>query len=209
MGEAAGSDEAVRLEQLWSGQFGDAWSDRNIGAYDTRGPFWDALLTRLAPRRVLEVGCNVGGNLRHIAPHLEPASAYGVDVNRHSLGLIRDLVPDANVLVAPARELPFRDAFFDLTFTVGVLIHHPDEALVPAMRELARCSAQWVLVVEIFAETETEIVHRGVERAIFKRDYGALFLDAVPEAALADSGFLGRDEGFDDLTWWLFQKETP
>ena len=34
-----------------------------------------------------------------------------------------------------ARDLPFRDDFFDLTFTCGVLIHQPKESLREVMAE--------------------------------------------------------------------------
>ena len=60
--------EAERLEQLWGGDFGDDYVDRNLEAYATRGEFWNPLMAELAPAGVLEVGCNVGGNLGWIAP---------------------------------------------------------------------------------------------------------------------------------------------
>jgi pseudaminic acid biosynthesis-associated methylase len=204
--ESAEHADADRLEDLWRGQYGDEWSDRNIDMYDSRQPVWDSFMERLAPRRVLEVGCNVGGNLRWIVPHLEPGAAYGVDVNRHALELIHGFVPDANVLVASARDLPFRDGLFDLVFTVGVLIHHPDGALEAAIRELVRCSSRWVLVIEMFAEQDTEIPHRGIRNAILKRDYGHLLEQTAPELTRVDEGYLSVDEGFDSLNWWLFEK---
>lgn len=198
--------DSRRLEDLWSGEFGDEWADRNLDyAYDLRKPFWDGLITRLAPRRVLDVGCSVGGNLRFIAPHLAPGDAYGVDVNRHSLRLLADYVPDANALVAPAHELPFRDDWFDLTFTVGVLVVVPEETIGTAMRELARCSSRYVLMAEMFAEELTIIPHREIDRGLFKRDYGQRFLDEVPGSTLVERGFLSRDEGFDSLDWWLLE----
>lgn len=204
-GPADETGGARRLEQLWGGSFGDEYVDRNMGAYASRSGFWAETVRRTGCRSVLEVGCNVGGNLRHIARHIDPGQVYGVDVNRHSLDLIHEYVPDAQVLVASARDLPFRDRWFDLTFTVGVLIHQPAETLDQVIRELVRCSSRYVLAVEIFAETETEIVHRGVERGLFKRDYGAQFLAAVPSLTMVDNGFLARDAGFDDLHWWLFE----
>ena len=93
--------EAKRLEDLWSGSFGDAYVDRNAGAYDLRGPFWRNVIDRLSPTRVLEVGCNTGGNLRWIAPLLEPASTYGVDINRKALALLHETQPDVNALLVP------------------------------------------------------------------------------------------------------------
>jgi pseudaminic acid biosynthesis-associated methylase len=201
------STDADRLEQLWSGNFGDEWADRNLDyRYELRQPFWDGLMKRLSPARVLDIGCNAGGNLRWIAPHLEPGGAYGIDVNRHSLNLIHDYVPDANVLVASATAIPFRDDFFDLVFTVGVLVVVPEETIALAVQEMARTSSRYVLAMEMYAPELTLIPHREIERGLFKRDYGSVFVDAAPELSLVDTGFLSPEEGFDSLTWWLFEK---
>ena len=33
-------EDAVRLEQLWGSEFGDAYVDRNLTVSNHRGPFW-------------------------------------------------------------------------------------------------------------------------------------------------------------------------
>ena len=37
-------DDATRLEQLWAGEFGVAYADRNRVLDDRRAAFWDTLL---------------------------------------------------------------------------------------------------------------------------------------------------------------------
>ena len=75
------------------------------------------------------------------------------------------------------------------------------------MAEIVRCSRRYVLCGEYFAEEPTEVPYRGQTGALFKRDYGAsLPASCFPELALVDQGFLGRDEGWDDVTWWLFER---
>lgn len=69
--------EVRRLEELWSGDFGDDYVDRNAGAYAARGQFRAARMAQLMPQRVLEVGCNAGGNLQWIAEHVSPGGVYG------------------------------------------------------------------------------------------------------------------------------------
>lgn len=197
--------EAVRLEQLWSGDFGDEYVERNLQSYDERQSFWTEVLETTSPRRVLEVGCNVGGNLRHIAGHVDEAAVHGVDVNRKALGELRRRHPGVNALEAPARSLPFRDQWFDLVFTMGVLIHQPESTLPLVMSEMVRTSRKWVLCGEYFAESTEEVGYRGHEGALFRRDYGRLFTELFPQLSLHSSGFLGKNAGWDDVTWWLFQ----
>src|SRR5437763_17222445 len=122
-------NEAKRLEQLWAGEFGDEYVDRNIDAYARRGEFWLPLMDELQPQSVLEVGCNVGGNLQWITQRVDPAHVTGVDVNAKALRLLDQRVPGVRAVHSPARELPVGDRSIEFVFTMGVLIHQPEESL--------------------------------------------------------------------------------
>lgn len=198
------TSEATRLEGLWAGEFGDAYTDRNAAAGAARGPFWRRVLDGLDVRSVLEVGCNVGANLRWLQELLDPACVFGVDVNREALACVRRTYVHVNAVTASARQLPFRDRSFDLVFTTGVLIHVPPPVLPLAMAEIVRCSRRYVLCGEYFAEEPTEVPYRGQQGALFKRDFGGLYRELFPELELVREGQVGLDEGFDDVTWWLF-----
>jgi spore coat polysaccharide biosynthesis protein SpsF len=209
MGQSSGPEvraEAERLEQLWGGDFGDAYVDRNAAVGNVRGPFWSRILGEHPIETVLEVGCNLGGNLSWIAQTLPPNQVYGVDINRKALEQLRTTHPGVNAVWSVGRDLPFRDRWFDLTFTMGVLIHQPESTLPLVMSEVVRCSRRYVLCGEYFAEETTEVPYRGHSGALFKRNYGRLYQELFPELKLVNQGFLGRDEGWDDVTWWLFEK---
>jgi len=195
-----------RLEELWSGGFGDAYTERNEEAGAGRETFWRELLAGLEVTTALEVGCNVGANLRWLAEILAPRDVFGVDVNEGALAGVRRTLSGVNAVYASARELPFRDRLFDLTFTTGVLIHLPPAGLPVAMAELVRCSRRYVLCGEYYSAEPVEVPYRGETGALFKRDFGAYYLELFPELALVEQGFLGRDEGWDDVTWWLFER---
>ena len=93
---------------------------------------------------------------------------------------------------------------------MGVLIHQPEATLPLVLSEMVRTSRQYVLCGEYHASETIEVGYRGHEGALFKRDYGRLFLDRYPILRLVRSGFLGKDEGWDNITWWLFEKsDTP
>jgi pseudaminic acid biosynthesis-associated methylase len=200
------SPEAERLERLWGGTFGDAYIARNLAAGQGRGAFWTEQLAQTGPRRVLEVGCNIGANLRWIAESGPRPVTVGVDINQKAVDQVRRELPGASALRARARDLPFADRSFDLVFTTGVLIHQPHDTLAAVMGEIVRCSARWVLCGEYHAEVTTEVAYRGEPESLFKRDYGALYLQQFPELRLRRQGFLSRAEGWDDITWWLFER---
>ena len=196
--------EASRLEQLWAGEFGDAYINRNRQAGEGRDIFWRKLLGAFPVASALEVGCNIGGNLRCIAESVPPRDVYGVDINSHAIQEVRRLLPEANTLLSPARSLPFRDRRFDLVFTMGVLIHQPESSLPLVMSEVVRTSRRYVLCGEYFADQPREIAYRDQPGALFKRDYGRLYRELFPELRLVEQGFL-ESPAWDDLTWWLFE----
>jgi pseudaminic acid biosynthesis-associated methylase len=200
------ASEANRLEELWQGQFGDAYTERNRAAGEVRAPFWEMIFTEFPAQRVLEVGCNLGANLQWVVAHAPPHQVYGVDINLKALEEIHRSLPALNAVWTPARELPFRDWWFDLVFTMGVLIHQPESTLPLVMAEIVRCSRRYVLCGEYFAERTTGVPYRGQAGALFKRDYGRLYQELFPELALRKQGFLSRAEGWDDVTYWLFEK---
>ena len=198
--------ETLRLEQLWSGNFGDDYVDRNTSAGAPRKTFWADILSRFPAHRVLEVGCNVGGNLQWIAEHIPDHEVYGVDINKKALNLLHQHLPEVNALFSPARELPFRDRWFDFVFTMGVLIHQPDSTLPLVMGEIVRCSRKYILCGEYFSDKSAEVPYRGQEGALIKRDYGNLYMEMFPDLRLRDEIFLSRDRGWDDITCWIFEK---
>jgi pseudaminic acid biosynthesis-associated methylase len=202
----SGAADPQRLEELWAGDFGRAYVARNANAGASRGPFWADLLDRHPAQRIVEVGCNTGANLEWIARMVDPRGVFGIDVSQDAVVALRDRIPTINAVCGLARDLPFRDAFFDLSFTTGVLIHQPDESLIDVMAEIVRVSRRYILAGEYFAEAQVELPYRGESGALFKRDYGRIYADTFPALRLVDNGFLGRDKGWDDVTWWLFEK---
>lgn len=198
--------ETNRLEELWAGEFGAAYNERNRALDERRAAFWERLVTSHGIGSVLEVGCGQGGNLVPIARVLEPRDVWGIDVNQDALAVARKHAPGINVVGGVARRLPFRDGLVDLTFTVGVLIHQPDTTLPLVISELVRCSRRFVLWAEYHAPETEEVPYHGVPGSLFKRDYGAIYHELMPELTVRDEGYLDKDDGFDRLTWQLLEK---
>jgi pseudaminic acid biosynthesis-associated methylase len=206
VGQLSNSESEVkRLEDLWLGEFGNAYIDRNISAGNGREPFWNMVISKYPIKRILEVGCNVGANLQWICKVIPPREVYGVDINETAIKRLASSLPGINTIRSPARELPFRDRWFDLVFTAGVLIHQPEAALPLVMSEIVRCSRRYVLCVEYFSEETIEIPYRGQVGALFKRNYGQIYREIFPELKLLEQGTLNREEGWDDVTFWLLE----
>jgi spore coat polysaccharide biosynthesis protein SpsF len=198
--------ETSRLESLWAGEFGDAYVERNRALDQRRDAFWGSLFQRHEIASVLEVGCGQGGNLAPIAGLLDPSQVWGVDVNAAALERARTNAPGINVVTGAARYLPFRDRFVDLAFTVGVLIHQPDQTLPLVMSEIVRCARRYVLWGEYHAAATEEVPYRGERGALYRRDYGSIYASLFPELRVREEGFLGPESGFDRVTWQLLER---
>ena len=200
-------NDTTRLEQLWARDFGNAYVERNREAWVDRGPFWQDVAQRYPFASALEIGCNVGGNLKWLAGCDRQIDLTGIDVNGQALEELRSKLPQVTTLQTPGRDLPFADGSFDLTFTMGVLIHVSPESLSDVMSEIVRCSKRFVLCGEYFAEQTVEVPYRGHEGALYKRNFGQLYAEQFPERSLLETGFLPKGEGFDDVTFWIFEKD--
>ena len=114
---------------------------------------------------------------------------------------------DDHVTADFAHKISFADGMADLVMTVGVLIHVSSDDLLPSMWEIYRCSCRWVLCAEYFAPTEESVPYRGHGDALWRRDYGSLWLDNFPDLRCLSCTFAWkRTTGLDNLVFWLFEK---
>jgi pseudaminic acid biosynthesis-associated methylase len=198
------ADEAARIEQIWGGQFGNEYVSRNRVNPALRQDFWRGIMTRYISPTVLEVGCNLGANLRPISIVAPATSLTGIDINATALGELHREAPAVRLSRASASALPFADRSFDLVFTCGVLIHQPPELLPFIMDEIVRCSRRYVLCAEYFSPDTVEVPYRGQTRALFKSDFGRTYEERYPLRLLEKTLLTGP--GWDEVTCWVFQK---
>jgi spore coat polysaccharide biosynthesis protein SpsF len=200
--------------QAWTGAFGDAYIERNRpdeNRITQRQAMWRKILPAMQdapPKSILEVGANVGINLRALQS-LVGAALYALEPNAKARDVLRGdgIVPAENILAGAADAIALPDASVELVFTSGVLIHVSPALLPAAYREMHRVSARYLLTVEYFAVEPEEKTYRGEQGLLFKRDFGALWLEMFPGLEIVDYGFFWRPaSGLDNLTWWLFRK---
>jgi pseudaminic acid biosynthesis-associated methylase len=208
------SPETPKPLQAWSGEFGDAYTQRSAAtAQQVRGRalVWAQVLARMAgdpPKRVLEVGPNVGINLRALRSLLD-VELWAIEPNASARQTLLDdgvLAPE-RLFAGFGHSIPAPDACVDLAFTSGVLIHVDPSLLERTVDEIHRVSAKYVFCAEYFAPRAETIRYRGEEGLLFKNDFGSVYLDRFPDLELVDCGFFWRRTTvMDDTNWWLFRK---
>ena len=204
----------TRPIDVWRGEFGDEYTARNTAdetALRQRTRMWarwlDAFGDR-APASILEIGCNLGLNLRALR-RLTDARLMAVEPNA---GAIRRVIADGvadedSVREGAGESIPFPDGAAELVFTAGVLIHVPPDNLPAVADEMHRVSSRFILVSEYFASEPEQKRYRGQDGLLFKRDFAGFFLDRFADLEVVADGFLWkRTTGIDDSTWALMEK---
>jgi len=187
----------VSARAFWEGQGGNEYTERNRPDITLRR----VAFLRLVPRgSVLEVGANRGHNIAALMADNRHLVA-GIDLNPTAAR--EALIP---VLRGSATDIPAFDASFDLVFTCGVLIHVPPEDLPKAYDEMVRVSRKYVLIMEYYSEDVTSVTWRGNDGLLWKRPFGREMSERHPELILEATGDLGKDQGFDNVTWWRWRK---
>ena len=192
---------------LWTEQFGNEYTKRQSNTVDAREQIWRMLLPSDC-RSVLEVGANIGSNLEAIG-RLTDCELYASEPN----DLAREELINGGY-VAPshvnddfADSLKWPDNVADLAITSGLLIHIPPHKLLASMNEIHRCAKRWIISAEYFAPSEEMIPYRGHKDALWRRDYGSLWLDNFTDLRCTSVIFAWkRITGLDNLTFWVFEK---
>jgi len=131
---------------------------------------------------------------------------WGLDIQRRAIREAWATQQGGHFVVGSLFDLPFRDEFFDIAFTCGVLIHVPPAGIEGAVREMHRVSRKYLLCAEYHDEQEVAVPWRGHAEALFRRNYKKVFLGLFPHLKLVEEGYKSPEEGFDRITWHLFQK---
>ncbi|WOS64771.1 pseudaminic acid biosynthesis-associated methylase [Sinorhizobium fredii] len=203
---------ATEQEKFWEGDFGSNYLERNQGdaLVASKLALWAKILAK-APSvsSVRELGANIGLNLQAISSLIPQVSLQAVEINPDAFATLSQL-PNVSAVCGSLYE-PFPGAQTDLCFTCGVLIHLNPDLLPVAYQRLYEGSNRYVLVVEYYNPTPIEVVYRGHEGKLFKRDFAGEIMASFPDLQLVDYGFMYRGDPVfraDDLTWFLMEKRA-
>ncbi len=197
----------MEKEQLktWKSDFGVEYTGRNNISPSSRLNAFKSMIDGLSINKILEIGCNVGHNLVALS-QIGDFQLIGVEPSKYAVLQGRSKSNAISILEGNAFDIPFKDGYFDLVFTSGVLIHISIADLPKAIDEMYRVTNRYILVIEYYAENETVIPYHGHNDLLWKRDFKLHFLERYPSLKVVKSGYWDKADGFDRTHWWLFEK---
>lgn len=202
---------ATPQEEFWAGEFGTEYSRRNAGErlVASNVHLFSRILER-APgvESVLELGANIGLNLRAIRSLLPRAELDAVELNEAAA---QELMRwgGAHVHVQSLLEFEARRQW-DMALAKGVLIHINPEQLPKAYDLLYAASGTYICICEYYSRSPEAISYRGHGDVLFKRDFAGEMLDRFSDLQVVDCGFAYHRAAvfpLDDLTWFLLRKK--
>ena len=181
----------------WAGKFGEEYTDRNYMSPDefdklclsrigvSRIEQIDEFLSDLELNNILEVGSNIGNQLLLLQKE-GFKNLYGIELNQYAVEKSKERTKGKgiDIIQGSAFDIPFKDAYFDLVFTSGVLIHISPRDINDVLDEIYRCSKKYVWGSEYFSEEYTKVNYRGHSELLWKTNFAKLYLDRFPDLKL-------------------------
>lgn len=205
---AASKPYRTEQENFWAGEFGDDYIARNRSEqlHAANLALFSTVLRR-APgiSSLIELGANIGMNMKALRVLLPDASCCGVEINAKA---VKQLGRIAGVEAIHGSLFNVKTKPRDLAFTKGVLIHLNPDLLPKAYDQLAHHGRRYVAIIEYYNPSPVEVSYRGHSGRLFKRDFAGEFMTRHRSYRLLDYGFAyRRDPVFpqDDLTWFVME----
>lgn len=185
-------------EQLrnWKGSFGNEYTKRNAFSLEEMDEVYKERygITRTELNKtfvgnlnrsikILEVGSNIGNQLANLQK-IGFENLYGIEINSHVVECSKARTSNINIIQGSAFDIPFKNSYFDLVFTSGVLVHIAPSDIEKVLKEIYRSSNKYIWGFEYYADTYTEVTYRGHDNLLWKTNFARLYLDSFNDLKL-------------------------
>jgi pseudaminic acid biosynthesis-associated methylase len=204
---------------IWRGIFGKEYTDRNSLSPDEMENLYRRnygfTRTELNKRflggmdhstRILEVGSNVGNQLLNLQK-MGFTNLYGIELQDYAVELSKSRTRHINIFQGTSFDIPFKDGFFDLVFTSGLLTHISPADIKEATQEVYRCTRKWIWGFESYAERYEKITYRGHPDLFWKVDYAGLYHKTIEDLELIREERLKYPDGKNVDSMFLLRKK--
>lgn len=197
-------------EEFWFSAFGDEYSKRVSDdriVLNNISLFSRALRAAGNLNSAIELGCNIGLNLRALNQINPEMTLTGYEINKFAAEEATNL-NIATIYQDTINKPITHDNKYDLALIKTVLIHINPDQLDTVYSNLYALSKRFILIVEYYNPTPVVVSYRGNDDRLFKRDFAGEMIDKY-KMRLVDYGFVyHRDHSFplDDMTWFLLEK---
>ncbi|PHO09693.1 methyltransferase type 11 [Malaciobacter canalis] len=184
--------------QTWEDEFGKEYLQRNIYTPKHLDEFYKNRYTLSRTdlnnrflkninkdAKILEVGTNIGNQLLHLQ-NMGFENLYGIEIQERAINFAKKRADNLNIIKGDALDIPFKDAYFDLVFTSGVLIHISPDNINFAIDEIYRVTNSYIWGFEYYAEEYTDLMYQGNKDLMWKADFMKLYKERKKDLVKLD-----------------------
>lgn len=203
----------------WKSPFGREYTNRNPSSFNelnrlyrrhigiSKATLNREFLGKMDRRiRILEVGSNIGVQLMGLKK-MGFKNLYGIEPQDYAVELAKKRNTNINIIKGNVFDMPFKDGYFDLVFTAGVLIHINPNDIKKAIREIHRCSSRYIWGYEYYSKKYEEVIYRGKKDLLWKTNYAKLYLKLFDDLQLIKEKRLNYLNSNNVDTMFLLEKE--
>jgi pseudaminic acid biosynthesis-associated methylase len=182
--------------KTWEEEFGEGYLERNVYNPKELNIFYqnrygyskdqlnDEFLKDIPKdAKILEVGTNIGNQLFHLQSQ-GFTNLYGIEIQDRAINYAKHRTDNLNIIKGDALDIPFKDGFFDVVFTHGVLIHISPENIQKVINEIYRVSNNFIWGLEYYAPTYTDLEYHGQKNIMWKTNFSKLYQDTFLDLKL-------------------------
>jgi len=199
--------------QRWNKIFGKEYTDRNkytVSQLDkmykktygiTRTELNSQFIGKLDREiKILEIGSNIGNQLL-VLQKMGFKNLFGLEPLEYAVELSKKRLIGINIIRGSAFDIPFKDIYFDLVFSSGVLIHINPKDIRKAMKEIYRCTNKYIWGFEYFSEKYQEVNYRGEKNLLWKADFPRLYIQNFSDLKLIKVKYIKylQDKNIDEM----------
>lgn len=201
-------------EKFWLSKFGkEYWKRNNFtpGQLDkfymknlgvSRSQINKDFIGNLNLKNTLEVGCNIGIQLNMLQKYKHKlGQIYGIELSPEAVEVAKTNTKNCNIVQGSAFDIPFKDGYFDLVFTSGVLIHISPKDIPRTLKEIYRVSKKYIWGVEFYNPKHISIEYREHRNYHWKGNFAKIYMDNIPGLKLIRER---RYEKIKDRIWTSF-----
>ncbi|MBD3842123.1 MAG: methyltransferase domain-containing protein [Campylobacterales bacterium] len=184
--------EITHQRKTWEDQFGEEYLKRNVynpkelnELYNNRFGFTkdqinDQFLKDIPKdAKILEVGTNIGNQLFHLQSQ-GFTNLYGIEIQSRAINYAKHRTDNLNIIKGDALDIPFKDNYFDVVFTHGVLIHISPANINKVLDEIYRVTKKYIWGFEYYAPVYTDLEYHGQKNLMWKTDFCRLYQEQFP-----------------------------
>lgn len=205
--------------QQWSGEFGKQYTDRNfmtleemenlsIGNYGfTRSQLNEKFLKNIPLNmRILEVGSNIGNQLLCLQK-AGFTNLYGIELQSYAVEISKSRTKNINIIQSSAFDIPYKDGYFDIVFTSGLLIHIAPQDINNVLDEIYRCTKRFIWGLEYYFDQYINVPYREKNALMWKGNFSKMYLERFNNLHLVKEEFMKYLNNDNVDMMYLLEKE--